>query len=255
MGHGPSDCRTGSARQPWRRRNKSKGPICLMATLMLAISAAAQLGAPAGGNAAAARSATSTAAVSGPSSISPLLTQIQETARTSSADVSLLNLRKWKVGNDVKNDAITKAEAIQRNLTVAMPSIVSQVQASPDDLAANFKLYRNLGVLYDVMSSLAESAGAFGSKNEFEALAADLNRIDRARHSLGDRLETLASAKDAEILRLRSQLSTARTASAPQPKKIIVDEDVKKPVKKTPKKKPKPAAAPQTQPAQASNPQ
>ncbi len=225
---------------------------------MLALPGAAQIGTPAGGNAAPARPAVPSAAtVAAPSNVAPLLAQIQSAARTTTADVSLLNIRKWKVSSDVKNDAETKAEAIQRNLSVALPTILSQVQASPNDFAANFKLYRNLGVLYDVMASLAESAGAFGSKNEFEPLASDLNRIDQARRTLGERLEVLASAKDAEIARLQDQVKAARAAVPPQPKKIIVDEDesAKKAAKKTPKKKPPAAATTQTSPSQPSNPQ
>ncbi len=235
-----------------------KRHLCVLAAAMLALPAAAQVGAPPSGNAAPARPAVSSAApVAGPGNVSPLLAQIQAAARTTTADVSLLNIRKWKVANDVKGDAQTKAEAIQRNLTVALPTIVSQVQTSPNDFAANFKLYRNLGVLYDVMSSLAESAGAFGSKNEFEPLVADLNRIDQARHALGERLEALASAKDAEIARLQDQVKAARAATSAKPKKIVVDEDEsgqKKPVKKTPKKKPA-ATTTQASPNQPSNPQ
>ena len=139
-----------------------------------------------------------------------------------------------------------------------MPTLVSQVQASPSDFAANFKLYRTLGVLYDVMSSLAESAGAFGSKNEFEPLASDLNRIDQARRAVGDRLEVLARAKDAEIARLQDQVKAARAAVPAVPKKIIVDEDdgaQRKPAKKTTRKKPPATSTTQSSPTQPSNPQ
>jgi len=136
---------------------------------------------------------------------------------------------------------------------------VSQVQASPNDFAANFKLYRTLGVLYDVMSSLAESTGAFGSKSDFEALASDLNRIDQARRTLGERVEALAIAKDAEIARLQDQVKAARAAApATPPKKVIVDEDStaqKKPVKKTVKKKPPATTTTQSSSTQPSSPQ
>jgi len=228
--------------------------FCVLTAATLALPVAAQVGAPASGSAASARSVASSAApVAGPGSVSPLLVQVQATARTTTADVSLLNIHKWKVANDAKHDAETKAESIQRNLTVAMPTLVSHVQASPNDFAANFKLYRNLDVLYDVLASLAESAGAFGSRNEFDPLAADLNRIDQARRALGDRLEALASAKDAEIVRLQGQAKTARTAASAKPKKVIVDDDDKKPAKNTVKKKP--SAATVTPASQPSNPQ
>ena len=219
---------------------KEKRYLCVLAAALLALPAGAQVGVPSGG----------------PADVAPLLAQIQATARTTTADVSLLNIRKWKVSNDVKGDGQTKAEAIQRNLTVALPTIVSQVQASPNDFAANFKLYRNLGVLYDVISSLAESAGAFGPKREFEPLALDLTRIDEARRALGDRLEALAIAKDAEIAWLQGQVKAKRAAAPARPRKIISDEDEstqKKPVKKTHKKKP--AATTPAPPKQPSNPQ
>jgi hypothetical protein len=244
----PSDCR--AARNQYCRRREgmsSKHKLCLWAAAgaLIASSAAAQVGVSTSASGPAARPAMpSPAPVTAPGDMSPLLGQIQQAARTTTADVSLLTIRKWKVGNDVKNDASAKAEAIQRNLTIAMPTILSQVQAAPNDFAANFKLYRTLGVLYDVMSSLAESAGAFGSRSEFEPLATDLNRIDEARRALGDRLETLATAKDAEIARLQNQINLARATPA-QPKKVIVDEDEKKPAKKPAKKKPAPPAATQ----------
>ena len=231
----------------------------MVVAALLASAAAAQVTAPAGGNVASAHPPVAAAGPVAAGNVSPLLAQIQSAARTTTADVSLVNIRKWKVSGEVKNDAETKAEAIQRNLTIAMPTLVSQVQASPNDFAANFKLYRTLGVLYDVMSSLAESTGAFGSKSDFEALASDLNRIDQARRALGERLEALASAKDAEVARLQDQLKAARAAAPAPAKKVIVDEDdaaQKKPVKKTVKKKP-PAATTTTQssPTQPSTPQ
>jgi len=233
---------------------KSSWYFCVLTIATLALPVAAQVGAPASGSAASARPVASSAApVAGPGNVSPLLVQVQAAARTTTADVSLLSIRRWKVANDTKHDAETKAESIQRNLTVAMPTIVSQVQASPNDFAANFKLYRNLDVLYDVLASLAESTGAFGSRNEFEPLAADLDRIDQARRALGDRLEALASTKDAEIARLQGQAKTARAAASAKPKKVIVDDEDNKPAKKTVKKKP--SAATVTPASQPSNPQ
>ena len=230
--------------------------FCLLVATLLALPAAAQVRTSAGGKVVSAQPAASSAAPSAPGNVLPVLVEIQSAARTTTADVSLLNIRKWKVSGDVKNDAEAKAEAIQRNLTIAMPTILSQVQASPNDFAGNFKLYRTLGVLYDVMSSLAESAGAFGSKNEFEPLASDLNRIDQARRTLGERLEVMASAKDAEIVRLQDQVKAARAAVPAPPKKVIVDDDsAKKPAKKTVKKKPPATTTTQSSTTQPSSPQ
>ena len=225
--------------------------MCVLTTALVC-PVAAQV-APAGSTSA--RVATAAAPVAAPDTLSPLLAQIQSAGRTTTADVSLLSIRHWKAAGDAKNDAATKAESIQRNLTVALPSIVAQVQNSPNDFSANFKLYRNLDVLYDVLASLAESVGAFGPKSEFETMAGDLDRIDKVRRAVGERLEALASSKDAEIARLQTQLKTAKTAASAQPRKIIVDEDDKKPAKKTVAKKKPPATATVTPASQPSNPQ
>ena len=70
-----------------------------------------------------------------------------------------------------------------------------EVNNSPDNLAANFKLYRNLDALYDVFGSVVESAGAFGSKDEFQSLNNDMNGLESARRSMGERMQKLAGRK------------------------------------------------------------
>jgi hypothetical protein len=78
--------------------------------------------------------------------------------------------------------------------------------------------------------------------------------MDLVRRALGDRLEALATSKDAEIVRLQNQVKAERAAATAQPKKIIVDEDdsAQKKSAKKPATKKKPPATIQTQPA---NPQ
>ena len=119
--------------------------------------------------------------------------------------------------------------------------MTTAVRTAPQDLAAKFKLYRNLNALYDVFKTLAESAGAFGSKQELESLAPYAESFDQHRRSLADYMENLAASKDAELNRLRTQ---ARTQPAPAaPKKVIIDDDQPAPKKKAVKKK---APAPTT---------
>ena len=116
--------------------------------------------------------------------------------------------------------------------------------ASPENLPSTFKLYRNLDALYDVLISVVESAGAFGSKDEFQSLQNDLSGVEKARHSFADRMETLAGSKETELARLRAQIQTAQAvANPPQPKKIIVDDTAPTPPKKMVKKKPVPKPA------------
>jgi hypothetical protein len=128
---------------------------------------------------------------------------------------------------------------------------LAQLNGSPEDLGASFKLYRNLDALYDVFGSVVESAGAFGSKDEFQSLSHDMTALETARRSFGERMQKLAATKEDELTRLRVQVKTLSAAPPPPPKKIVVD-DTEPPAKPVKKKttKPKPPAAATTAPPQ-----
>jgi hypothetical protein len=102
-------------------------------------------------------------------------------------------------------------------------------------------------VVYDVLASVTESAGAFGSKDDYQALATDTANVDQVRRNIADQLEQMAAAKDAAYVQLTSQLKAqqAEAAAAAPPKKVIVDDN--EPPKKPAKKK---KAAPAAQKAQ-----
>lgn len=188
-----------------------------------------------------------------------ILAQLEAASKDTQADLVKLRIERWKTDTAYKKQALTNVDSIQRNLQGALPEIMKQLRAAPEDVPATFKLYRNLDALYDVLGSVVESAGAFGSKDDFQSLSNDLNNFEGARKQFAGRIENLSSAKEAEIVRLRAELKTAQAAvPAALPKKVVVDdnEPPKKPaVKKKPAPKPsttapstaKPAAG-QTQP-------
>jgi hypothetical protein len=197
-----------------------------------------------------------------------LLAQLEATSKGTQADLVKLRIERWKADNSYRKQAMGNVDSIQRNLQGALPEIISQLRAAPEDLPTTFKLYRNLDALYDVLGSVVEGAGAFGSKDDLQSLSNDLNAFEGTRKQMAERIESLASAKEAEIVRLRTDLRTAQAAiPVAPPKKIVVDdnEPPKKPaVKKKPAAKPtapaptttaKPAAGqtppPATQPAPA----
>ena len=86
-----------------------------------------------------------------------------------------------------------------------------------------------------MLGSVAESAGAFGSKDEFQSLSNDLNAIERSRRSLGERLETLSASKETELASCAPRSRLCRLHAAAPPKKIVVDDN--EPKKPAPKKK------------------
>jgi hypothetical protein len=210
----------------------------LAVSLLLAITSAAQVSAPPPRStvtrsaAPAAPTGMQPAAAPDARAILPQLNQLTENARV---NLARLRIDKWKTDANDKRQMQANSESLQRNMTAALPAIVEQVRINPASLAAAFKLYRNLNALYDVMSTVTEAAGAFGSREEFQALAADTTNLDNLRRSLADKVEAMAAARDTELAQLqaRARQAAAAAAAAP-PKKVVVDDT--EPVKKSPKK-------------------
>ncbi|HEX6907027.1 MAG TPA: hypothetical protein VF154_10490 [Terriglobales bacterium] len=167
--------------------------------------------------------------------VNALMSQLESTATSAASDLSRLRISKWKAPGSAKQQSESNRQSILRNLETALPGMISAVRANPDDIAASFTLYRNLDALYDVLSSVAESAGAFGPRDDYQPLANDLNSVEQIRRELADRVSTLASSKETELTRLRGEARAAQAAAqAAPPKKVVVDdnEPAKKPVRK-----------------------
>jgi hypothetical protein len=179
------------------------------------------------------------------SELNGILSQLQQTAKNMQSDLGSMRIEKWKTDGGTKRQTQAQVESIQRNLQSALPEMIAQLNSAPEDLGASFKLYRNLDALYDVFGQVVESAGAFGSKDEFQDLNNDMSGLESARHTFGERMQKLAASKEAELTHLRAEVKTLTAAPPPPPKKIVVDdtEPPKKPAKKK-VTKPKPPATP-----------
>ena|SRR5271167_2845539 len=180
------------------------------------------------------------------SQLNLVLSQVDQVAQAMLGNLGALRIEKWKTDANTKRGTEADVESIQRNLQMALPEIIGQLRASPENIAATFKLYRNLDALYDVFGPVVESAGAFGPKDDYQSLQNDFNALERSRRALAERMETLASTKEGELTQLRTQvrdLEKHTVTPAPAPlKKVIVDdtEPPKKPAKKKTTPKPKP---------------
>jgi hypothetical protein len=158
-----------------------------------------------------------------PQDIGVTLASIEQTAYSTTAQLQATRIDKWKTESSQKQQAQQNAESLTRNLTAALPGMVAAVRTSPNSMAANFKLYRNITALYDVLLPLTESAGAFGQKGEFQALGDQLERWDQIRRSHADYLERLAAQKDAATTAAAGTSSS--TSKSAKSKKIIVDDE------------------------------
>ncbi len=177
--------------------------------------------------------------------VSGVLAQLNQASQTLTDDLGKLRVERWKADGDTKRQSLANLESLQRNLQNALPAMTSKLSAAPDSLTNTFQIYRNIGALYDVLSNLAESAGAFGSKDEFQMLANDSSSIEKVRRALGERMDKLASAKESELSDLHNQVKVLRAAAPPAPPtRVIIDDDKpKKPVKKKTANKPTPKPA------------
>ena len=185
--------------------------------------------------------------------ISAMLGRLDQISQSMQINLAKLRIERWKTDSSTKAQAEGNVTSLQRNLSAALPNVVGEVRNDPASLTSGLKLYRNVNALYEVLSSVTEYAGAFGSKEDYRSLGTDAANLDDARRLLADQLESLASVKESQITQLKNQaIATQTTSPAGVPKKIIVDDNA--PPKKTAKKK-KPATASGTPTHPSSTPQ
>src|SRR3954469_18203729 len=168
---------------------------------------------------------------------SAILVQINQASTDAQRDVAQLRIDKWKIDGDAKKRAESRAETISRNLTAALPGMLDAVRVAPNSLAANFKLYRNLSALNDPMAALADDASN-GPKEDRNSLTLDLEKFERARLALGERLERLTAGADSDLAKFRTN---AKNQPATGSKRIVIDDT--EPAPKKPRRRP---ATPQT---------
>jgi hypothetical protein len=216
-----------------------------VASLLLAMLSSATLAQETGG------STAPPIAYASVNELNNILGQLRQTSQNLQADLRSTRIERWKTDSSSKRQTQANVESVQRNLQSALPEIVAQLNNAPEDMAASFKLYRNLDALYDVLGAVTESAGAFGSKDEFQSLSNDLSSLENIRRSFGERVQNLASSKESELTRLRGVVKALQAAPAPAPRKVVVD-DTEPP--KKPAKKRKPATTTANPPAQQSTP-
>ena len=169
--------------------------------------------------------------------LNAIISDVQKVALSSNGDLGKLRIEKWKADGPQKQQMEKVTESLQRNINNAIPGLISDLQADPTSVSKAFKLYHNMNVVYEFMSSLAEATGAFGKKEEYEPLANDASVLDKVRQDLSGYVERTATTLDAQ-LKKTATTAPQTTASQQQPKKIIVDDDTPKKTKKTAKKKP-----------------
>ncbi|HEY6967984.1 MAG TPA: hypothetical protein VJA94_02175 [Candidatus Angelobacter sp.] len=164
--------------------------------------------------------------------LNSILADIQRVSLSTNGDLSKLRIERWKTDNAEKQQMQQVVNSLQRNINAAIPGLISDAQAAPGSVARTFKLYHNLNVVYEFLNSIAESAGAFGRKEEYDPLAADAAALDTARQNLSNYIEQVAT--NMEIQTKQSQ-AAQQAQSSQAPKKVVIDDST--PQQKKKKKK------------------
>lgn len=136
--------------------------------------------------------------------INLIIEQLQRAVLSTNADLGKLRIEKWKTDGDQKQQFQRMANSIQRNVTNAVPGLIENVETSHGSVSATFKLYHNMTIVYEYLSSLTDAAGAVGRREEYEPLAKDAAALDSARQNLSTYIEQTAS-----------QIESARRAPVP----------------------------------------
>jgi hypothetical protein len=146
---------------------------------------------------------------------------------------------------------------LQKNIANAVPGLVNDVQTSRGGVLASFKLYHNLNVVYEFLSSMAEAAGAYGKKDEYQPLEGDATALDTVRQNLSTYIEQAAGKMEAANRAAASSNAVqARQTVVPGRKVVVIDENDTPPRKRpksTKKKTSTPPAQASPTPAQASS--
>jgi len=164
---------------------------------------------------------------------------LEQSAQGTNAVLGKMRVDKWKTDPSTKQQYQENVQSLQRNLTSALPELTGKVRQAPQDTNANFRLYRNVITLYDVLANVTETAGAFGPRDQYDALAQQVSTMDQVRRALGERMDQLTAAKESELTRLHAQLQSTAQAQASAPvKKIVIDDNTAPKPKKLKDKKP-----------------
>ncbi|MGC2698184.1 MAG: hypothetical protein WA738_20535 [Candidatus Angelobacter sp.] len=174
--------------------------------------------------------------------LNAIVLQIQRATSSANADIGKLRIEKWKTDSDQKQQLREISDSLQKNIANAVPGLINDVQSSRGGVVATFKLYHNLNVLYEFLSSLADAAGSLGKKDEYEPLAADAGTLDSARQNLSTYIEQAANRLET-LARPPATPTPSRQALTPVPGKVVVIDDTAEPAKKPVKRAKKKASA------------
>ena len=68
-----------------------------------------------------------------------MLSQLEQASQAAQLDLAKLRIDKWKVDSGSKRQTQSNVESVQRNLQAAMPEMIAELKASPENLNVHFQ--------------------------------------------------------------------------------------------------------------------
>lgn len=188
------------------------------------------------------------------SDLNAIVLQVQQATSSANINIGKLRIEKWKTDSQQRQQMQQVADSLQKNIANAVPGLINDVQSSRGGVLASFKLYHNVNVLYEFLSSMAEAAGAFGKKEEYQPLEGDAAALDTARQNLSIYIEQAAGKMEAANRGSNAVQARQAQATVVPGKKVVVIDDADVHAPKRPKSTKKKASPPPTPaPAQAAS--
>lgn len=222
-----------------------KTALAVSLVLSLGLSMAAQSRKPTANSAP--QAATQGVAQAAGPNLNAILGDLQRITQAANGDLSRLRIERWKADATEKQEMQKVSDSLQKNITMAVPGLISDVQAAPGSVSKAFALYHNMTIVYEYLNSLAEAAGAYGKKEEYDVLANDTSALDKARQNLSNYIDQAAKTLEDKA---NKPVPVQQQAQPVQPTKKVVTDDDNPPAKKKKKKsaataKPTPTPTPQ----------
>jgi hypothetical protein len=185
--------------------------------------------------------------------LNAIVSEVQQATSSATVNIGKLRIERWKTDSGQKQQLQQVADSLQKNIANAVPGLVNDVQSSHGGVTASFKLYHNLNVLYEFLSSLADAAGGLGKREEYEPLATDAAALDTARQNLSIyieqaavKLETMNRPPTGTI-----PVQAGQNTLVPGKKVVVIDDAEPQPKKRPKSTKKKPSPPPSPTPAQS----
>jgi hypothetical protein len=140
--------------------------------------------------------------------LKPALNSLQE---------SLASLRpeKWKISDDTTHQTQINLTSIQNDLHNTLPPLLATADQYPDSVVQVLPTYRNIEALYDVLLRVTQVATLSAPTSQIIALQEAMDKLEKARGLLGERIQISAVAQAQQLGELQAYLRTVKAPPVP----------------------------------------